>query len=108
MGVEVSTVQDLNSCKKYLHDDYSKGFSTENQRKLIESHQVTWECGKYTFCTPPIPPDYMSNNSRRLSILSAKEVDDLYGLPHFTEDEQHLYFGLSTAERQVVEKVRTV
>ena len=54
----------------------------------------------------------MSNNSRRLSILSAKEVDDLYGLPHFiphfTEDEWHLYFDLSTAEREVVATVRTV
>jgi TnpA family transposase len=50
----------------------------------------------------------MSNNSRRLSILSAKEVDDLYGLPHFTEDERHLYFDLSTAEREVVATVRTV
>lgn len=50
----------------------------------------------------------MSNNSRRLSILSAKEVDDLYGLPDFTEDERHLYFDLSTAEREVVAAVRTV
>ncbi len=50
----------------------------------------------------------MSNNSRRLAILSAKEVDDLYGLPHFTEDERHLYFDLSTAERKVVAAVRTV
>ena len=50
----------------------------------------------------------MSNNSRRLAILSAKEVDDLYGLPHFTEDERHLYFDLSTAEREVVAAVRTV
>ena len=44
----------------------------------------------------------MSNHSRRLSILSAKEVDDLYGLPHFTEAERHLYFDLSPAEREVV------
>ena len=50
----------------------------------------------------------MSNNSRRLSILSAKEVDDLYGLPHFTEDERHLYFDLSTGERELVATVRTV
>jgi Domain of unknown function (DUF4158) len=50
----------------------------------------------------------MSSNSRRLSILSAKEVDDLYGLPHFTEDERHLYFDLSTAEREVIATVRTV
>ena len=44
----------------------------------------------------------MSNNSRRLAILSAKEVDDLYGIPHFTEDERHLYFDLSIAEHEVV------
>jgi Domain of unknown function (DUF4158)/Tn3 transposase DDE domain len=50
----------------------------------------------------------MSNNSRRLAILSAKEVDELYGLPHFTEDERYLYFDLSTAEREVVAAVRTV
>jgi Domain of unknown function (DUF4158) len=50
----------------------------------------------------------MNNNSRRLSILSVKEIDDLYGLPHFTEDERHLYFELSTAEREVIDTVRTV
>ena len=50
----------------------------------------------------------MSNNSRRLSILSVKEVDDLYGSPHFTEDERHLYFDLSAAEREAVAAVRTV
>jgi hypothetical protein len=55
-----------------------------------------------------MPPDYMSNNSRRLAILSAKEVDDIYGSPHFTEDERYLYFDLSTAEREVVAAVRTV
>jgi len=50
----------------------------------------------------------MSKNSRRLTILSTKEVDDLYRLPHFTEDEQHLYFDLSKVEREVVAGVRTV
>jgi hypothetical protein len=50
----------------------------------------------------------MSKNSRRLAILSAKEIDDLYGLPHFTKNERHLYFELSTVEREVVAKVRTV
>ena len=49
----------------------------------------------------------MSNNSRRLSILSVKEVEDLYGLPHFTEDERHLYFELSTGEREIIDAVRT-
>jgi hypothetical protein len=50
----------------------------------------------------------MKNNSRRLSILSAKEVDDLYGLPNFTSDERYLYFDLSKAELEVVATVRTV
>jgi hypothetical protein len=49
----------------------------------------------------------MSKNSRRLAILSAKEIDDLYGLLHFTKNERHLYFELSTVEREVVAKVRT-
>ena len=50
----------------------------------------------------------MNNNSRRLSIISAKEVDDLYGLPHFTADERHLYFALSITEREVINTVRTI
>ena len=40
----------------------------------------------------------MAANSRRLSILSAAEVDDLYGLPNFTPDERGLYFDLSAKE----------
>jgi len=50
----------------------------------------------------------MNTNSRRLSILSAREVDDLYSLPRFTEDDRHLYFDLSAAEHEVVATVRTV
>ena len=49
----------------------------------------------------------MSNNSRRLSILSNREIDDLYGLPHFTEDERSLYFDLSLTELAVVNEVHT-
>ena len=48
----LSTAQNLNSYTNYLHDDYSKGFSTKNWRKLVESHQVSQACGKCTFRTP--------------------------------------------------------
>lgn len=46
--------------------------------------------------------------ARRLSILTAREIDDLHGLPRFTEDDRRLYFDLSPAEREVVEAVHTV
>ena len=49
----------------------------------------------------------MAANSRRLSILSAAEVDDLYGLPSFTPDERGLYFDLSAKESDAVGSVHT-
>jgi len=44
----------------------------------------------------------MTSDSHRLSILTASEVDDLFGLPRFTEDDRRLYFDLSAAERETV------
>lgn len=50
----------------------------------------------------------MNINSYRLSILSAAEIDDLYSLPRFTEEDRHLYFELSVAEREAVTAVHTM
>ncbi len=50
----------------------------------------------------------MSTDSRRLSILTAEEIDDLYGLPHFTVDDRRLHFDLSRTERGLVDRVRTM
>src|SRR6266481_7659741 len=50
----------------------------------------------------------MSTDSRRLSILTAQEVDDLYGLPRFTEEDRRLYFALSPSERDLVDGVYTI
>ena len=36
----------------------------------------------------------MKTDPRRLSILSARDVDELYGLPRFTEAERRLYLGV--------------
>jgi hypothetical protein len=49
----------------------------------------------------------MAADSRRLSILTASEIDDLYGLPRFTKDDRQLYFELSPAEREAVDGVHT-
>ena len=49
----------------------------------------------------------MGADSRRLSILTAREIDDLYGLPRFTENDRLLYLDLSPAEREAVDGVHT-
>ena len=45
----------------------------------------------------------MRSDSHRLSLLTGKEIDELYGLPHFTEADRHHYFTLSAPERAAVE-----
>ena len=50
----------------------------------------------------------MTAQSRRLSILTAEEIEELYGLPCFTEDERCRYFELSPIESEAVGAVRTV
>lgn len=52
-------------------------------------------------------PGAASPTSRRLSILSQREIDDLYELPRFTEEDRQLYFDLSAAESERVEAIRT-
>lgn len=45
----------------------------------------------------------MRIDSHRLALLTAKEIDDLYGLPHCTDDDRHHYFDLSVPERAAVD-----
>ena len=44
---------------------------------------------------------------RRLLILTAREIDDLYGLPCFTDEDRRLYFDLSPVERETVGAIHT-
>jgi Domain of unknown function (DUF4158) len=46
-------------------------------------------------------------SSRRLSILTEREIDDLYGAPRFTEEDRQLYFDLSAAEEAHVRAMHT-
>jgi TnpA family transposase len=50
----------------------------------------------------------MVTDSRRLSILTAQEVDDLFGLPRFIEEDRQLHFDLSPAERELLDGVFTI
>lgn len=49
----------------------------------------------------------MASESHRLSILSDDEIEDLYGLPRFTDDDRQLYFDLSPAEKAAAGDIRT-
>ncbi|MDD1620721.1 MAG: DUF4158 domain-containing protein [Methylococcaceae bacterium] len=49
----------------------------------------------------------MNVNSRRLSILTKSEIDDLYGLPRFSDDDRCLFFDLSAVEQKAVDAVYT-
>jgi len=42
------------------------------------------------------------DRSHRLAILTASEIDDLFGLPCFTDENRRLYFDLSVVEREAV------
>src|SRR5229473_3726300 len=44
---------------------------------------------------------------RRLLILTAREMDDLYGWPRFTDEDRRLYFDLSPVERAAVDAIHT-
>jgi len=50
----------------------------------------------------------MPASHHRLSILSAVEIDDLYGLPRFASADRDLFFQLSGPELEVVTAIRTV
>jgi len=50
----------------------------------------------------------MSASHHQLPILSTNEIDDLYGLPRFTNADRDLFFQLSAPERAAVAAIRAV
>lgn len=42
-----------------------------------------------------------SADSHRLTILTTQEIDELYGLPRFTENDRQLTAGVTTFELQI-------
>jgi len=49
----------------------------------------------------------MDSHGNRLKILTANEIEELYDLPHFTDEERNLYFSLSPLEHDVLKDLRT-
>lgn len=46
--------------------------------------------------------------SKRLQILGDDEIENLYGLPHFTPEEQNEYFALSTQETTIIGQLHSI
>lgn len=49
----------------------------------------------------------MSSDTRRLNILSIEEVEDLYDLPKFNDDDRKLYFDFSILELDTIKRIHT-
>ncbi len=45
---------------------------------------------------------------RRLRILGEEEIDALYGLPRFTDEERLEYFALSPTEKAALEQFHSI
>ena len=50
----------------------------------------------------------MHDPGKRLTILTAKEIQTLYGLPQFTNEERDVYFALDPLEKQQLDQLRNI
>ena len=50
----------------------------------------------------------MEPRARRLRILREEEIEALYGLPHFSEDERPEYFSLAPAEKRALDQLHSM
>lgn len=50
----------------------------------------------------------MDTTGGRLKILGDDEIEALYGLPHFNDDERHEYFALSPTEKAALEQLHSI
>jgi hypothetical protein len=45
---------------------------------------------------------------KRLKILSDDEIEAIYGIPHFTQEERIEYFSLSPSEKATLEQLGSI
>ena len=45
--------------------------------------------------------------NRRLQILGQDEIDELYGLPQFSDEERERYFALTSSEKAALEDLHS-
>ncbi len=90
-----------------MHYDSSKGRCATTRGRSGRARRGGRSAQKVYFLHAPRHSSGVAPPSRRLAILTAQEIEELYGLPRFTEDDRQLYFDLSPKERAAVEAVQT-
>ena len=55
-----------------------------------------------------MPVQTLTPSPRRLRILGEEEIDALYGLPHFTDEEQLEYFSLAPPEKAALDQFHSI
>jgi len=48
------------------------------------------------------------SRNRRLKILEQNEIDEIYGLPRFSDDEREQYFALTSLEMATLDELHSV
>ena len=48
------------------------------------------------------------SSSGRLYILSSDEINELFGIPYFNQEERELYFSLTSIEHRLMIKYETI
>jgi len=97
-------VQEANSSADQLHDDSGNGMCTPEREHLPCLRPGCGHVRKVDFLHASTRS---ARASGRLAILTAQEIEALYGLPRFTEEERQLYFDLSPGEQAAVAAVQT-
>ena len=49
----------------------------------------------------------MGDFASRLTILTKKEIEDIYNLPHFTNGDRQFFFSMNTKEQEVLDSLRS-
>jgi hypothetical protein len=100
-------VQKPVACARQLPHDFSSSFRAADRG--CQGHDEPGGRGaqKVDFLHAPKRASRVTRTSGRLAILTAQEIEELYGLPRFTEEERQLYFDLSPGERAAVDAVQT-
>lgn len=48
------------------------------------------------------------STDKRINVLSQKEIEELYGLPRFSDEERMIYFDLTPPEQKIVDAHRSI
>ena len=58
--------------------------------------------------TQDVDDQRTESRPRRLKILGQEEIEELYGLPRFADEERQQYFSLTPAEKATLDELQSI